>query len=265
MTVNTKIPIKGRVGRLTSLGTRFFYVLFVALPLLIAGCTSQANIGLRDQNLLEAIQQQDLARFKRLLEDGANPNAIFGSQPTTWVMCMAMYPEYEAYLDLVLEHGGDINLRNYTEPLNKSIILAGDSSPLLCAIRGKGYKAFNALMDRNVELDIKVCRDCQPFEGNEKLNVGPKSNYTTPINAAIHANRWEMVYRMMEARKSLRNTEINSLVFNIESGTGIDKNSDANNWRLKVAEKLNDMGHKVVVDQGFSSIKVPKWGEEAVF
>jgi len=214
---------------------------------------------------MQAIQQQQLSRFQRLLEKGANPNAIFGAQPTEWVMCMAMYPEYQDYLDLALKHGGDINLRNTTPPLNTSLLLSADSAPILCAIRGKGYAAFNALMARDVELDIKNCQGCKPFVGNQQLNIGPNSNYITPIITASNQDRWEMVYKMVEKKKELRWQELNQLVYELETGSGINKASDANRWRLKVVKQLNDMGHKVTVDQGYSRIKVPKWGEEAVF
>lgn len=237
----------------------------IMLMTLTSACLGQASTVSKDQKLLTAIQSQDLSLFKSLLEEGANPNAIFGSKPTEWVMCMAMHKKYEAYMKLVLEHGGDINLRNTTEPLNRSLTLAGDSAPLLCSIRGKNYAAFNALMERGVRLDIKVCRDCEPFPGDKKLNIGPRSNFTTPIITAMNINRWEMVYRMIEKRSELRLEEINRLIYIIERGGGINKESDANQWRLKVAEKLNAMGHKITVDQGFSRIKVPKWGEDSVF
>ena len=195
-------------------------LLVSTLLLLFSSCSTAANDSM-NKALLTALQKENLQEFTKLLEKGANPNALLGAKPEDWVMCEVMVGGRDEFLWKAVDYGGDINLRNSTPPLNDNILLSTESSPLGCAIYHNNISAFNFLMKKNVNLEINNCLDCKPWPGNEELNIGPRTNNTTPIDTALTLNHWEMVYKMIEKREQLRDQEINHLIMNIEEGRNI--------------------------------------------
>lgn len=208
-------------------------VAVIAASVFVARTQGDLFKGNPDKALLEAVKADDLKKFDALLSAGADPNKIFGKRPDDWVMCQVADKNRLEFLKLAEKHGGDINLRNpYT---TKSTVKAIFSSPLLCAIRLHNEEAFNYLLDRGVDLTIKACTECK----NERLQG-------SPISVAEHGNEYKMVMEMIGRRGGdLTDAEVKGLITGIERTT-IDEKSEANTWRLMVADWLISQGHEVV-------------------
>lgn len=186
----------------------------------------------KDRQLLKAVVKDDLATFEKLLQEGANPNVIFGKGPKDWVMCQVADKGRLDFLKAAIQHGGDINLRNpYT---TKSTVKAIFSAPLLCAIRMHNDETFDYLLDEGVDINIEACTECK----QERLRG-------SPITVAEHGNEYRMVVELINRRNGkLSDMEIKGLIHGIEKTT-IDEKSEENAWRLEVVEWLRGQGHEV--------------------
>ena len=198
-----------------------------------------------DKQLLEALKAHDLEEFEELLQKGANPNAIFGTEIPDWVMCLATAPGNEVFLALALKHGGKVNLRNTIPPTRKASVDSYESAPLVCAITQHNKKAFDILVDKGADLDMILNPDAKPI---------PKSRHTSPsrwgvipyrypVMEATGGNDYDIVYEIVR-RKELNELEIRSLVLAIEYDP-IDLDSEQNRWRMKVVELLRAKGIEV--------------------
>lgn len=211
----------------------FSLIVVVAASVLVAQSQGDLFKGDPDKALLDAVKANDLKKFNALLEEGADPNRIFGKSPEDWVMCQVTDKGRLDFLKRALSHGGDMNLRN--PHTTRSTVKAIFSSPLLCSIRLHNDEAFRYLLDQGVDINIKACTECK----NARLQG-------SPITVAEHGNEYEMVYELIERRDgALSDAEIKGLITGIERTT-IDENSEANTWRLKVTDWLLAQGHEVV-------------------
>jgi len=215
--------------------------LFLAIILKIFAAPMWA--GSSTDDLLASLADGNIEQFDKLLKTGANPNKIYGPKSEQWLMCEATRPGKEAFLELAIQNGADVNLRNTNAPLTKSLVAASFSAPILCAITYHNKQALMTLIRNGAELDILSCRDCKRFDGNSKIGAQPVWNNATPITSATSLNEYEMAYKMIKSRKSLTEDELNKLVFQLENNP-IDQKSDENNWRLKVADWLATNGRK---------------------
>lgn len=185
-----------------------------------------------DRRLLDAVNDDNLRKFEKLLKEGANPNRIFGKGAKDWVMCQVTDKGRLEFLKLALKHGGDMNLRN---PLMaKSTVKSIFSAPLLCSIRKHNEEAFQYLLDQGVDINIKACTECK----YERL-------HGSPITVAEHGNEYRMAMELINRRNGqLNKYEIKTLIHGIEKTT-INESSDQNYYRLQMAEWLRGQGHPV--------------------
>lgn len=193
----------------------------------------------RDRLLLEAVQENNLFKFKRLLEGGANPNRVFGTKPEDWVMCEVADKGRLAFLKAAQAHGGDIHMRN-TEPPIQVSLNAIFSAPLLCAISMHSYVTFKYLLDQGADTRIRVFTGAKPKNRHVTPAIVGKTLYDSPITVA--GTNYRMVYDMMllrplswEEKWSLKNKEINP--------RGIDRKSEAYRvWWPKVLAMAKQQG-----------------------
>lgn len=242
-------------------------VLVITLTLLLMSCSvrSESQIEL-DQELLQAVKDGSLEEFKDLLQSGANPNAIFGWKYDQWVMCAAAKHDNPEFMRLAIENSGDVNLRNFKEKNSSSLAGSFWSSPLLCAIQYNTADVFDLLIEKGVETDFVVCKECKPIKGIEKFDLGPRWNNSTPIRKAVGSRRYRMAYVMLEKKKTPLRKEVLHVVINsIEAPRGFDTNHPENVWRLKLAELLKERGIDVLPDRGIPRFKPSKYGEPRVF
>ncbi len=218
--------------------------------LLVLGLLNQQGVLItpwEDKNkaLLKTLKKNQLHQFEKLLKNGANPNVIYGINPSDWVMCEANKKGKVEFLKLSVKYGGDINLRNTTPPITKS----GDSiwsAPILCAITMHNYEAFDFLLQNNVNIDIKVRPDAKKIAADNQ-NVRPimrgKTLYSSPLIKAA-GNEYRMVYDMLKLKNKLSWEDSWTLKHAIENW-GLDPNSEAYQWRLKVADLLRKRGYEI--------------------
>jgi hypothetical protein len=191
-----------------------------------------------EERLLEALKDRNLGRFEKLLKKGASPNAILGTEPHEWVMCLATDKGNEAFLKLAVEYGGDVDLRH-------SKRTDSSSAPILCAIYFHNYNSFDFLIKKGVDIDIKVNPLAKKYEKSihVKQELWGKIFYGSPLVVATYFNQYRMIYAIIQ-RKKLNEEELWTLKYDIEKGA-IDLNSDHNKWRMKVVELLRQQGHEV--------------------
>jgi len=175
----------------------------------------------RDQALLQALKDDELGEFKKLLKPGANPNAVFGRED--WVMGMATQKDKMAYLKLAIEHGGDANLDNPFNSYNK---------PIFFALLNDNDEAVKYLIEKGADLDVRHCPKCA-----EDMRY-------SPISMAAGFNDYALVSYMIEKKRGLDSFESKQIIWVIENHL-IDLKSEANIWRMKVVEYLRAKGHTV--------------------
>ncbi len=200
----------------------------------------------KDKALLRTLKKNRLTQFENLLKNGASPNHIFGINPDEWVMCEANKKGNIEFLKLAIKYGGDINLRNTTPPITKSLDSAW-SAPILCASTMHNYRAFKFLLKNNANIEIKVRPDTKKIaEDNShvKPEVRGKTFFGSPLINAANGNEYRMVYDILQIKKELSWEELFSLKIRVETG-GINPNSEANQWRLKVADLLRKRGYEI--------------------
>lgn len=218
--------------------------------LLLLGLLNQQGILIspwedKDRALLKTLKKNQFRQFKKLLKNGANPNRIFGINPSDWVMCEANNEGKVDFLELAVKYGGDINLRNTTPPITRSLDSIW-SAPILCAITMHNYEAFSFLLQNNVNIDIKVRPDAKKI-AEDNRHVRPimrgKTLYSSPLITAA-GNEYRMVYDMLQLKNELSWEDSWTLKHAIENW-GLDPNSKAYQWRLKVADLLRQRGYKI--------------------
>ncbi len=199
----------------------------------------------KDKALLETLKKGRLTQFEKLLKNGANPNRIFGINPSDWVMCEANKKGNIKFLKLAIKHGGDINLRNTTPPITKSLDSIW-SAPILCAITMHNYKSFDFLLNNNVKIDIKVRPDARKI-AHDNQHARPealgKTMYSSPLIEAIYSNEYRMAYDILQNIEKLSPEEEWKITISITGG--IDPKSEANEWRLKVVDLLRKRGYEI--------------------
>jgi len=174
-----------------------------------------------DLALLQALKDDKLGKFKKLLKSGANPNVVFGQKD--WVMGLATEEGKMAYLKLAITHSGDANLNNPYSSYNR---------PIFLAILNNNDEAIKYLIEKGADLDARHCSKCA-----EAVQYSPASMAAT-------FNEYALVYYIIEKKGRLTPLETKQLIFKIENGL-IDLKSEANQWRIKVVNYLRAKGHTV--------------------
>jgi ankyrin repeat protein len=177
---------------------------------------SRGKDGMTPLNWAFAKQNKD--GFLYLLQHGANPNLQM-DDGTSAVSYAAMHEDIW-YLKTVLEHGGNPNLENRVRsfsPICYSITSSDVEKPRLA----------------QVELLIK---------GGANLNWQDR-NGKTPLIIAADANRYDMVYLMLEAGAdpTIKTTWDTTIVSEINT-IRTDPTSDLYQWRSKVIALLKSKG-----------------------
>lgn len=244
------------------------------LCLFVTGCSVQGDESAQsdlDYQLLEAVRSDKFSIFKSLLKKGANPNAIFGPKESDWVMCEVTEKENMSFLRLVLDYGGDVNLRNQTDGV--SLVY---SAPVFCALSRNFpvyFETVKVLLENGANPSMDACSGCKPYSGSEKFNKGPITNVKTPLMHATGLHNWDAAELILdrkivlEKEFKLRWQEENRIVYEIETAEKKRYTSEGNAKRLKFAKRLMDLGieMKPGVGKENSRIKFPKWGEPAVW
>lgn len=168
--------------------------------------------------LFYAIRSDNIEGFRKLLELGANPNAVYEVEVA--LMHLAVQSNNDEFLKAALEYKGDPNL------------VAGSLgyTPLFRAIGSDGEKdilAIKTLMEYGADLDIKSVK------GN-----------TAAITAA-GVGRFDIVYELLTngADYSIKNDAGYGLVDRVnKKKNGFIKGSEQERWLEKVTALLRSKG-----------------------
>lgn len=213
----------------------------------------------KDKSLLKSLKSNNLNKFKRLLKNGANPNTIFGENSNNWVMCLATKRGSIEFLKLAVENGGDINLRNRVNPVQTIT-----SAPILCAITNHNMKAFDYLLEKDVDVSIHTYENAQPipqdFLGDPQFRG--KTLYGSPILHATALNEYCMALSILQ-RKELNWEESIKLKRSVEFSM-VDPNSKSDKCRWEIIETLRQKGYEIDPERAMkeNGEKRLKWKEK---
>jgi hypothetical protein len=195
----------------------------------------------RDRMLLQAVQSNNLTRFKLLLWAGANPNRVFGAKPEDWVMCEVAERGRLAFLKAAQAHGGNIHMRNTTPPIQVSLN-AIYSAPLLCAIAMHNHETFSYLLQQGVDTTTPVFVGNPPGQPGINPALVGRDKRSTPLMEAIGGYEFRMAYDMMQLRPMTWDEKWR-LAFFLRYPGGIDTNSEAYRvWLPKVLALARQQG-----------------------
>jgi len=168
-----------------------------------------------------AIKPQNTARFEKLLQLGANPNALVGVDQS--VIHWAAYISDPQFLQLCLHYGGDPNLLSEN----------GFITPLMSA-----SKSLESHMD-NIELLV---------QHGANTEYRHTSNDITAIFHAANSYRYEHVYNLILAGADTQKTagrenrKRNLKAIIARSGRGRFNTQEQTEYRDKVIEILKERG-----------------------
>lgn len=212
----------------------------------------------KDSALLKSLQSKNLNRFERLLNDGANPNTIWGGNSNNWVMCLATKRGNIEFLKLAVKHGGNINQRNRINPVQTIT-----SAPILCAITNHNMKAFYYLLEKSVDVSIHTYENAQPipqdFLGDPQFRG--QTLYGSPILHATALNEYCMALSILQ-RKELNWEESIKLKRSVEFSM-VDPNSESDKCRWEITETLRQKGYEIDPERAMKEHqeKRQKWQE----
>jgi ankyrin repeat protein len=158
---------------------------------------------------------RNLNGFRRLLEKGADPNAIFADGNS--IMRWSVYMEDPTFLELLLEHGGDPNL--------ESDVLLG--SPILLASSYGQLTKLRILIEAGADLDIQ------------------DPNGRTPLIVAADAAEFEVIHTLLISGADFSIREKNGYSFDEVIGSQRDLlvlDEESLFWLGKVEEWLDEHG-----------------------
>lgn len=164
-------------------------------------------------SLLWSMLKKNKAGFRHLLERGADPNVQTPSG--YYVMSIAASADDLEYLDLVLTHGGDLNLVDSKEGI----------TPIFRSIGSLKLANVRRLIAAGANLDFR------------------DHHGSTPAIYAAILNQFEMVFCLLEAGAdpTFKDKSRGTLAHYVTEYP-IDPKSEGNRWRLKVIELLRAKG-----------------------
>ena len=143
-------------------------------------CPSSAVAADVDRALLNGLVAEDPERARVALEEGANPNAVLGSELEDHALCAAIDSRGTQLLELLIDFDVDLD------------IVADEHwrvfrSPVACAIHYYNPEAFELLLELGADPDPDLCPECLPQFGH------------TPLTEALAMSRFPMALRLVES------------------------------------------------------------------
>ncbi|MBX2882387.1 MAG: ankyrin repeat domain-containing protein, partial [Granulosicoccus sp.] len=148
-------------------------VLIIVLLLSTTACS-------RNTPLVKAVLDNDYEKFEKLLAKGEDPNSLESTDSANWLMCAVARNPDRRFLDLAVQYGGDVNIRN-------TRVSMGHSLPVSCAIAKGNMIGVEALLDYSVDTEVLVCSDCG--DGLRKAYIPEYAFYADQIDIALKLYR----------------------------------------------------------------------------
>lgn len=167
-----------------------------ALNLLIATCTvllftqgacaatpgnHQITEESSDGDLIRAVLEKSPQAVKHALSEGGNPNRIFGTSFNDWAMCAATTKGSEKILEILIESGGNPNLKNPPAAFPMKL-------PLTCALFKQNRASYDVLVAAGANLDTAPCAGCGA------------SSRDTLFTTALFTNNFDVAKEIMDTR-----------------------------------------------------------------
>ncbi len=168
------------------MNTKYFnvklIVAFVLISLSAMSCTSFAKTPESlDRLLINSLAKDDLKTARKLLEKGANPEAMLGERARDHAVCTAIDSRTSKKLELLVEYGASPNAYWKDAPTIRR-------TPLVCAVQLLNFEAFRYLLANGADPSV----DLQP-ESREKFR-----NEQTAFTHAIGYKTYPMAFELLQ-------------------------------------------------------------------
>ena len=167
-----------------NLRQRYLYLLtaIILSSLLVHPILVQANdSGKLDRALIRSLAKKKYKSARKLLEKGANPEAIFGSQLSDNAVCTAIDDRGTKYLELLMEFGASANA--YFDVKNEL-----RKTPLVCSVYLLNFEAFDLLLKEGADPSVDLYS-----KGKKQY-----SNSTTALTMALYSRTYPMALRLLK-------------------------------------------------------------------
>jgi len=166
--------------------------------------------------LFWALREHNIAGFKALLKNGANPNIIIRSGSS--VMHLVSRLKNSEYLRLCIQYGGDVDLMDTKT----------NETPLFMAVSPDGKQNIAILLEEGANIDHL------------------DKTRSSAIFRAASLNQYDAVHNLLVkgANYNIKNVWNNTFIFYIENNR-INKSSELYQWRKKVINFLIAKGVEI--------------------
>lgn len=160
--------------------------------------------------LFKAAQEGDLTRAQEALDSGAEPNYFYRDDPIPNDYVCALHAAAIkgniAMIDLLLDHGADINAKWYSKGY----------TPFYYAVQNKQYAAAMHLSEYGADIFIEdglllseAVRRADMEKINQLLNLGARPNPPdcSPLNIAVQKGNMKIIDLLMEGGADLNKIE----------------------------------------------------------
>jgi len=176
--------------------------------------------------MLNSIVENDLQRFKQLIEDGYDVNSFMDHEDGYWLMCEVARPGRFELLKHAINVGGDIDLV-------KPGMSQSYASPLMCAISHGNKQVFDYLLTLGADPNIVVCPECAVNHQN------------SPIQEALISDEFQMAYELIPITKMTKR-ELEGIRFSVEDFRYFPPQGESQEeYRLKLASYLEGKGYSL--------------------
>ncbi|MFT6304032.1 MAG: hypothetical protein ACJAY2_003228 [Pseudomonadales bacterium] len=183
-------------------GLKFTFLLkgILSLILMQSSLTLASKVESLDRELIASLANKDYTAAEKLLDKGANPEAIFGSQLSDNAVCTAIDDRSSKYLELLLEYGASPNA--FFESVQHEL----RRTPLVCSVYLLNFEAFELLLQNGADPSIDLHQE----------SIEEFRNSSTAFTVALGSKTYPMAIRLLKLYQ-LHPAELKRLVFELEN------------------------------------------------
>lgn len=177
-----------------------------------------------DYALRDALISRDLEQFQHILVQGGDPTVWFENSQYGWVYCAATEPGLEAYLQLIIDKGFDVNFR-------QTDVHRTASRPLTCAVRFNNLRALEMLVSVGADPAVRLCVTC---------------NRRAPLSVLAEAamvGKYHLASWLVD-KGNYSEAQMKTVISGIENFP-VDESAPGNVHRLKLAQLIREQGFEV--------------------
>ena len=184
---------------LKNLKLDLFIKIVLSIMLVYSSLVQASDSETLDRALIKSLTEKDYEAAEKLLQRGANPEAIFGPQLSDNAVCTAIDDRSSKYLELLIEYGASANaFFDIQNDLRRT--------PLVCSVYLQNFEAFDYLLENGADPSV----DLNP-ESIEKYR-----NSSTAFTVALNSKNYPLALRLLKLY-SLHPAEMKKLQYELEN------------------------------------------------